>query len=101
MCHTVARGEETEVSSTPLQGIGLTPCTMCTVLCVVLVKVADLCVCCISGSAQQALQTPQTMLDEVVWCVSDAPQLARLDTLHPAVPLADAQSNRYVCSTHS
>ncbi|DBA82718.1 TPA: hypothetical protein ACH3X1_006950 [Trebouxia sp. C0004] len=34
------------------------------------------------GLAQQALPTPQTMLDEVLWCVTDAPETARLDTLH-------------------
>ncbi|KAL0052588.1 hypothetical protein WJX82_004383 [Trebouxia sp. C0006] len=34
------------------------------------------------GLAQQALQTPQTMLDEVMWCVTDAPEQARLDALH-------------------
>lgn len=50
------------------------------------------------GSAQQALQTPQTMLDEVVWCVSDPPQQARLDPLHPALPLADVPSHRCVCT---
>ena len=47
-----------------------------------------ICVCCNPGSAQQALQTPQTMLDEVVWCLSDPPQQARLDTLHAAAPFA-------------
>lgn len=47
------------------------------------------------GPAQQALQTPQTMLDEVVWCVSDPPQQARLDPLHPALPLTDVPSYRY------
>ncbi|KAL0037338.1 hypothetical protein WJX79_002876 [Trebouxia sp. C0005] len=35
------------------------------------------------GLAQQALQTPQTLLDEVMWCVTDAPEQARLDALHP------------------
>lgn len=52
-------------------------------------------ICCHPGSAQQALQTPQTMLDEVVWCVSDPPQQARLDTLHAAAPFAHVQGARY------
>lgn len=58
-----------------------------------------MCVCCNTGSAQQALQTPQTMLDEVVWCVSDSPQQARLDTLHAAVPFAHVQAARYGACT--
>jgi len=36
----------------------------------------------VSGLAQQALQTPQTMLDEVMWCITEAPEQARLDALH-------------------
>lgn len=62
---------------------------------------AHVCCCCTSGSAQQALQTPQTMLDEVVWCVSDPPQQARLDNLHAAAPFADVQGARYgACTPH-
>lgn len=34
------------------------------------------------------------MLDEVVWCVSDPPQQARLDNLHAAAPFADVRSAR-------
>ena len=44
----------------------------------------------LSGPAQQALQTPQTMLEEVVWCVSESPEQARLDSLHPAAAFAHA-----------
>ena len=56
-------------------------------------------ICCNPGSAKQALQTPQTMLDEVVWCVSDPPQQARLDTPHAAAPFADVQGARYGART--
>lgn len=39
------------------------------------------------------------MLDEVVWCVSDPPQQARLDNLHAPAPFADVQGARYGAST--
>ena len=42
------------------------------------------------------------MLDEVVWCVSDPPQQARLDNLHAAAPFADVQGARYgACKLHA
>lgn len=38
----------------------------------------------LAGGAQQALQTPQAMLEEVLWCVSQPLESARLDPqLHP------------------
>ena len=35
------------------------------------------------------------MLDEVVWCVSDPPEQARLETLSSAAALTDALGSRY------
>ena len=44
-----------------------------------------------SQQAQQAVQTPQTLLEEVLWSISQPPDQARLDPAH--VRLAAAFSD--------